>query len=476
MLVPMLDELIRDAAETGAKEVLIGMAHRGRLNVLAHVLGKPYAAILSEFHLAPNKDLVPSEGSMGINYGWTGDVKYHLGARRTLREGVPAHDPAHDGAQSQPPGVRQPRRRGLHPRGAGQARRARRASTEPRRRLAIVIHGDAAFPGEGVVAETLNLSRLPGYQTGGTIHIIANNQVGFTTEPNEARSTLYASDLAKGFEIPIMHVNADDPDACLAAVRLARDVPAALPPRLPDRPDRLPALGPQRGRRASLHPAAALRAHRRASDRPRALRRRAGRGGRHQRRRGRARCCARLRTQAAPGGGGGQDWTLPAGAGRAARVLAALVLPNGRGRRDTARAERGAAGASRRLHAERQARAAAATARRRAGPRERHRLGARRVAGLRRDPRRGHPDPPERAGHRARHLQPAPPRPARRARPARATSRSRRSRRRARPSPSTTARSRRPPSSASSTATASTRRARSCCGRRSSATSPTPGR
>jgi len=90
MLVPMLDELIRAAAETGAKEVLLGMAHRGRLNVLAHILGKPYAAILSEFHLAPNKDLVPSEGSMGINYGWTGDVKYHLGARRTLREGVPA--------------------------------------------------------------------------------------------------------------------------------------------------------------------------------------------------------------------------------------------------------------------------------------------------------------------------------------------------------------------------------------------------
>ncbi len=90
MLTPMLDELIRDAAETGAKEVLLGMAHRGRLNVLAHILGKPYAAILSEFHLAPNKDLVPSEGSMGINYGWTGDVKYHLGARRTLRDGVPA--------------------------------------------------------------------------------------------------------------------------------------------------------------------------------------------------------------------------------------------------------------------------------------------------------------------------------------------------------------------------------------------------
>src|SRR5207245_7735978 len=87
--------------------------------------------------------------------------------------------------------------------------------------LAVLIHGDAAFPGEGIVAETLNLSRLEGYQTGGTIHLIVNNQVGFTTEPSEGRSTLYAGDLAKGFEIPIVHVNADDPEACLAAARLA---------------------------------------------------------------------------------------------------------------------------------------------------------------------------------------------------------------------------------------------------------------
>jgi 2-oxoglutarate dehydrogenase E1 component len=222
MLVPMLDELIRAAAETGAKEVLLGMAHRGRLNVLAHILGKPYTAILSEFHLAPNKDLVPSEGSMGINYGWTGDVKYHLGARRTLRDGVPAtiqltmaNNPSH--------------LEFVNPVVEGFTRAAQDRCSAPGAPVqnpdaawAIVIHGDAAFPGEGVVAETLNLSRLDGYQTGGTIHLIANNQVGFTTEPNEARSTLYAGDLAKGFEIPILHVNADDPAACLAAVRLAR--------------------------------------------------------------------------------------------------------------------------------------------------------------------------------------------------------------------------------------------------------------
>jgi 2-oxoglutarate dehydrogenase E1 component len=222
MLVPMLDELIRDAAETGAQEVLLGMAHRGRLNVLAHIFGKPYAAILSEFHLAPNKDLVPSEGSMGINYGWTGDVKYHLGARRTLREGVPAtiqltmaNNPSH--LEFVNPVVEG------FTRAAQDTRSAPGAPVQnPDAAWAIVIHGDAAFPGEGVVAETLNLSRLPGYHTGGTIHLIANNQVGFTTEPNEGRSTLYAGDLAKGYEIPILHVNADDPTACLAAVRLAR--------------------------------------------------------------------------------------------------------------------------------------------------------------------------------------------------------------------------------------------------------------
>jgi 2-oxoglutarate dehydrogenase E1 component len=225
MLVPMLDQLIGDATEAGAREVLMGMAHRGRLNVLAHVLGKPYAAIFTEFHTAPNKDLVPSEGSMGINYGWTGDVKYHLGRETTVQEDDPAgrtvqvrltlaNNPSHlefvnpvvegftRGAQDRR-GVR-----GEPPQDVAVA-------------LAVTIHGDAAFPGEGVVAETLNLSRLAGYQTGGTIHLIVNNQLGFTTDARQSRSTLYAGDLAKGFEIPIIHVNADDPEACLAAMRLA---------------------------------------------------------------------------------------------------------------------------------------------------------------------------------------------------------------------------------------------------------------
>ncbi|HLZ25414.1 MAG TPA: 2-oxoglutarate dehydrogenase E1 component [Ktedonobacterales bacterium] len=221
MLVPMLDETIHEAAANGTREVLIGMAHRGRLNVLAHILGKPYVKIFSEFHSAPNKELVPSEGSTGINYGWTGDVKYHLGGRNIVRESAltqvqvtMAHNPSH--LEFVNPVVEGFTRAAQDDRQAPGA-----PSQDVRRALALTIHGDAAFPGEGVVAETLNLSRLSGYFTGGTIHIIANNQIGFTTGPREGRSTLYAGDLAKGFEIPIIHVNADDPEACLTAVRIA---------------------------------------------------------------------------------------------------------------------------------------------------------------------------------------------------------------------------------------------------------------
>jgi 2-oxoglutarate dehydrogenase E1 component len=220
-LVPMLDDLIHSAAEAGTREVLLGMAHRGRLNVLAHVLGKPYARIFSEFHTAPDKEMVPSEGSAGINYGWTGDVKYHLGARKLVRESELAQvaltlapNPSH--LEFVNPVVEGFTR-------AAQDRREKRGAPTQNtdKALCVTIHGDAAFPGEGVVAETLNLSRLPGYQTGGTLHIIANNQIGFTTAADQGRSTLYASDLAKGFEMPIIHVNADDPEACLSATRLA---------------------------------------------------------------------------------------------------------------------------------------------------------------------------------------------------------------------------------------------------------------
>jgi 2-oxoglutarate dehydrogenase E1 component len=219
MLIPMLDSIIRNAATGGVHEVVIGMAHRGRLNVLAHILGKSYSAILSEFLLAGRDAALSPEGRGAP--GWVGDVKYHLGARRAFREAgieqMPitlAPNPSH--------------LEFVNPVVAGRARAAQETCDQAgaplqnrHASLPILIHGDAAFPGQGIVAETLNLSNLAGYSTGGTIHIIVNNQIGFTTSPHEGRSTLYASDLAKGFEIPIVHVNADDVEGCIAVARMA---------------------------------------------------------------------------------------------------------------------------------------------------------------------------------------------------------------------------------------------------------------
>lgn len=221
MLVPLLDEIISESVHNGVQSINIGMAHRGRLNVLAHVLGKPYEMIFAEFQHAPNKNLIPSEGSIGITFGWTGDVKYHLGLDRKIKsentvEAVItlANNPSH--------------LEYVNPVVSGYTRAAQENRTKKgfpvqdvTKSLGIHIHGDAAFPGQGVVAETLNLSRIRGYHTGGTIHIIANNMIGFTTESEDSRSTKYASDLAKGFEIPILHVNADDPEAVIAAARFA---------------------------------------------------------------------------------------------------------------------------------------------------------------------------------------------------------------------------------------------------------------
>lgn len=215
MMVPILDEVIGEAAELSICTILIGMAHRGRLNVLAHILNKPYAHILAEF-----RDPVRRH-SYGDELGWTGDVKYHKGERRAVKEGETI-----DLVITLPPNASHVQ--SITPVLQGMARAADIQVDEPgppqfhyRACLPILIHGDAAFAGEGVTAETLNFSRLPGYHTGGTIHIIANNQLGYTTTPEEGRSTLYASDLAKGFRIPIVHVNADDPVACIEAARLA---------------------------------------------------------------------------------------------------------------------------------------------------------------------------------------------------------------------------------------------------------------
>ncbi len=214
VLIPMLDETIEIAAADGAHEIVIGMAHRGRLNVLCHTVGRSYESILREFEGERTIEAVVFDPE-----GGTGDVKYHLAAsaaRQTAAGEIeitlspnPSHLEAVDPVVEGRARAEQTDRTG----GA--------ALHDPSVALPVLIHGDAAFPGQGVVAETLNLQSLEGYSTGGTLHVITNNQVGFTTDPMESRSTRYSSDLAKGFDVPIVHVNADDPEAAIGAIRLA---------------------------------------------------------------------------------------------------------------------------------------------------------------------------------------------------------------------------------------------------------------
>ncbi len=214
VLVPMLDESIELAAAGGAHEVVIGMAHRGRLNALVHTVGRSYESVLREFEGERSYDALVVDPE-----GGSGDVKYHLPASGTrVTDGgeievTIAPNPSH--LEAVDPVVE----------GWARAEQTDRTSGsglhDPTVALPILIHGDAAFAGQGIVAETFNLQSLEGYATGGTLHLITNNQVGFTTDPMEGRSTRYSSDLAKGFDVPIVHVNADDPEAALAAVRLA---------------------------------------------------------------------------------------------------------------------------------------------------------------------------------------------------------------------------------------------------------------
>ena len=214
VLVPMLDLTIELAGAAGARRVVMGMAHRGRLNVLAHVVGLPYETIFAEFEGGRHVEetLTPAGG--------TGDVKYHHGAEGVYQ--TPSGKPVNVTLTPNPSHLE-----AVDPVVLGRARasqtnrRGKDALHDGTVALPVLIHGDASFAAQGVVAETFNLARLKGYTTGGTIHLITNNQLGFTTDPKEARSTDYASDLAKGFDVPIIHVNADDPEASLAAVQLA---------------------------------------------------------------------------------------------------------------------------------------------------------------------------------------------------------------------------------------------------------------
>jgi 2-oxoglutarate dehydrogenase E1 component len=212
--IPMLDESLELAAASGAREVVLGMAHRGRLNVLAHTIGMPYEQILREFEGERTIEVVAADVE-----GGTGDVKYHLGARGVRNTAVGkvgvtlAANPSH--LEAVDPVVE----------GRTRAEQTDRSSGpglhDPSVAMPILLHGDAAFAGQGIVAETFNLYALEGYSTGGTLHLITNNQIGFTTDPAEGRSTRHSSDLAKGFDTPIIHVNADDPEAAISAVRLA---------------------------------------------------------------------------------------------------------------------------------------------------------------------------------------------------------------------------------------------------------------
>jgi len=215
IMVPMINEMVGLAAESDIHHILLGMSHRGRINVMHHVMNKDYKKSLIKF-----KDPV-LERDFRDDMGWTGDVKYHDGARRAVKNGKTidmeitlAPNPSH--LESVNPVVE-----GMTRAAGTRVNKPGAPIFDPVVSLPIIVHGDSAFPGQGIVSETLNLSRLPGYNTGGTIHIITNNQLGYTTLPSDSRSTMYASDLAKGFEIPILHVNADDPESCIEASRMA---------------------------------------------------------------------------------------------------------------------------------------------------------------------------------------------------------------------------------------------------------------
>ena len=412
MTVPMLDEMIQLSAANGAREVVIGMAHRGRLNVLAHCLGRAYETIFREFEGASSIEAVTT-----IPQGGTGDVKYHHGAQGTYQlpdessiivrlESNPSHleyvGPVVEGAT----------------RAIQTARQGPHAHLDNNAAIPVILHGDAAFPGQGVVAETLNLQGLDGYTVGGSLHLIQNNQVGFTTDPDDSRSTRWASDLAKGFDVPIIHVNADDVSACVAAVRLAfafrqefgHDVLIDL-------------IGYRRfghneaDEPAYTQPEMAAKIKGKTAG-ARALRRPAGRAGRRHPGGGRP---------GRPGDLGGPRHAPPRAQGRAGGVrrgaadgrlrAGPLALPGGQDRGlegAAARPQRRPPAGPGRLHRPSQADQAARAPARDRRARRRDRLGAGRGARLRDAAVRGHADPPHRPGRRARHVLAAPPRPARR--------------------------------------------------------------
>ena len=254
-LIPLLDLAIEKASTQGIESIVMAMAHRGRLNVLANIIGKSPQDIFREF-----EDIDPEL------YRGGGDVKYHLGYYNdyVTSTGRKVHlslcfNPSH--------------LEFVNPVALGltRAKQDRGADLNHEQNMAILIHGDAAFIGEGIVQETLNLSQLPGYAVGGTVHVVINNQIGFTTPPEQSRSTTYATDIAKMLQIPIFHVNGEQPEAVAQVISLALDFRARYPPRRGDRHVLLPPLGPQRRRRTGIHAAVAVPVDREPQVGPRRL-------------------------------------------------------------------------------------------------------------------------------------------------------------------------------------------------------------
>jgi 2-oxoglutarate dehydrogenase E1 component len=208
VLIPMLDLLVEHVTEYGCREIILGMAHRGRLNVQAHILKKPYKEIFSEFESCYDPDSIVGSGDMKYHQGYLADLNTE--GNRQIRIYM-LNNPSH--LEAVDPVVE----------GFVRARQDLLGADKADQVLPVLIHGDAAFAGQGIVAETLNMSQLDGYGCGGTIHIVINNQIGYTTFPEETRSTRYSTDIAKMLMVPIFHVHGEDAEAVSHIIRLAAD-------------------------------------------------------------------------------------------------------------------------------------------------------------------------------------------------------------------------------------------------------------